>query len=426
MYQMRCTRPEVEAKCKRLSCVHPNDLQAAGDRPRPARRPDAQSRDGARHRKVLVASRHPHGPGPAVARVPARAGRASRRRAPEGGARSTPIPNVLRLMKKPDVDNFEGFAAAFKEASTPRRQEAIPRALFHRVAPRQRPERDDRPGGCSSSATATVPTRCRTSSRPRSTSPRACTTRASTRSPARKSTSPRTCGTGRCSGRCCSSSSPRTTSMVREALLEGGAGGPDRQRVRLPDPGPAAQGRHRGTAARANEVAEGDHYHSIANPAKGEPVVSGAAESGLPTEAEEDGPPPGQEASTGRRRPRPEFVADCSRPRQAPSRASPDLRGAAGTRRHDLRVDALDDEPLTDSRNDPQASSGRHRGVLIGMPRRGHSWPGEDAGIRRSAATLPAATGGLRTRPAPAAAKVAPVPVSAALRVHEVRAVRTP
>ena len=38
MYQMRCTKPEVEAKCKRLSCVHPEGLQAAGHRPRPARR----------------------------------------------------------------------------------------------------------------------------------------------------------------------------------------------------------------------------------------------------------------------------------------------------------------------------------------------------------------------------------------------------
>ena len=37
MYQMRCTRPEVEANCRRLSCVHPDDLQAAGHRSRPAR-----------------------------------------------------------------------------------------------------------------------------------------------------------------------------------------------------------------------------------------------------------------------------------------------------------------------------------------------------------------------------------------------------
>ena len=30
MYQMRCTRPEVEAKCKRLSCVHPKVCKLLG------------------------------------------------------------------------------------------------------------------------------------------------------------------------------------------------------------------------------------------------------------------------------------------------------------------------------------------------------------------------------------------------------------
>ena len=30
MYQMRCTRPEVEAKCKRLSCVHPTVCKLLG------------------------------------------------------------------------------------------------------------------------------------------------------------------------------------------------------------------------------------------------------------------------------------------------------------------------------------------------------------------------------------------------------------
>jgi len=30
MYQMRCTRPEVEAKCKRLSCVHPSICKLLG------------------------------------------------------------------------------------------------------------------------------------------------------------------------------------------------------------------------------------------------------------------------------------------------------------------------------------------------------------------------------------------------------------
>src|SRR5258707_13906286 len=30
MYQMKCTRPEVEAKCKRLSCVHPKVCKLLG------------------------------------------------------------------------------------------------------------------------------------------------------------------------------------------------------------------------------------------------------------------------------------------------------------------------------------------------------------------------------------------------------------
>ena len=30
MYEMRCTRPEVEAKCRRLSCVHPTICKLLG------------------------------------------------------------------------------------------------------------------------------------------------------------------------------------------------------------------------------------------------------------------------------------------------------------------------------------------------------------------------------------------------------------
>src|SRR5262249_12161279 len=65
---------------------------------------------------------------------------------------------------------------------------------------------------------------------------------------------------------------------------------------------------------------------------------AGPAESGVSTGAA-DGPPPGQEAQTGRRRYRPELVADGSRPCQTP-RASTDIRVAAGARRHGIgRID---------------------------------------------------------------------------------------
>ena len=51
MYQMRCTKPEVEAICKRLVVRPPQDLQAAGHRPRAARRADARKPRGPGHRQ---------------------------------------------------------------------------------------------------------------------------------------------------------------------------------------------------------------------------------------------------------------------------------------------------------------------------------------------------------------------------------------
>ena len=57
MYQMRCTRPEVEAKCKRLSCVHPTICKLLGTDHGPLDRADAASpRREPGIRKVLVAS----------------------------------------------------------------------------------------------------------------------------------------------------------------------------------------------------------------------------------------------------------------------------------------------------------------------------------------------------------------------------------
>ena len=73
---------------------------------------------------------------------------------------------------------------------------------------------------------------------------------------------------------------PENDFMVREALLKAGQGdlienGCDCLIPAHP-PKAAIEARRR----RANEVAEGDYYHSIANPAKGEPV----GERGLPNQ----------------------------------------------------------------------------------------------------------------------------------------------
>ena len=69
MYQMRCTRPEVEAKCKRLSCVHPTICKLLGTDHGPLVELMQESPRGAGHPQGAGRQRHPHGPGPAVARV---------------------------------------------------------------------------------------------------------------------------------------------------------------------------------------------------------------------------------------------------------------------------------------------------------------------------------------------------------------------
>ncbi len=56
MYQMRCTRPEVEAKCKRLSCVYPKVCKLLGTDHGPLVELMKASREVEGVRKVLVSS----------------------------------------------------------------------------------------------------------------------------------------------------------------------------------------------------------------------------------------------------------------------------------------------------------------------------------------------------------------------------------
>ncbi len=116
MYEMRCTRPEVEAKCKRLSCVHPTICKLLGTDHGPLIELLRRARTEPGIRKVLVAS----GIRMDLAQL-----------APEylcelaahhvGGhlkvAPEHTDSHVLSLMKKPENDSFEGFAREFKKAS---------------------------------------------------------------------------------------------------------------------------------------------------------------------------------------------------------------------------------------------------------------------------------------------------------------------
>ena len=132
MYQMRCTRPEVEAKCKRLSCVHPTICKLLGTDHGPLIELMQPARTEPGIRKVLVAS----GIRMDLAQLSPEYMRELAAHHVGGHLKVAPEhtdPHVLELMKKPDNDNFEGFAEEFKKASTDGRQaEAVPRALLHR------------------------------------------------------------------------------------------------------------------------------------------------------------------------------------------------------------------------------------------------------------------------------------------------------
>jgi uncharacterized radical SAM protein YgiQ len=116
MYQMKCTRPEVEAKCRRLSCVHPTVCKLLGTDHGPLKDVMREARSVEGVKRVLVAS----GVRMDLAR-----------RDPEylqelaahhvGGhlkvAPEHTDPGVLALMKKPSADDYVEFDRAFKTAS---------------------------------------------------------------------------------------------------------------------------------------------------------------------------------------------------------------------------------------------------------------------------------------------------------------------
>lgn len=116
MYQMRCSRPEVEAKCRRQSCVHPTICKLLGTDHGPIIQLMRSSREVDGIKKVNVAS----GIRMDLAR-----------RSPEylrelaayhvGGqlkvAPEHTDPTVLNLMRKPDNIDFEDFTEKFLEQS---------------------------------------------------------------------------------------------------------------------------------------------------------------------------------------------------------------------------------------------------------------------------------------------------------------------
>lgn len=116
MYQMRCTRPEVEAKCRRQSCVHPKICKLLGVDHQPVIELMREARSIPGIKKVLVAS----GVRMDLARQSPEYIRELTRHHVGGHLKVAPEhvdPNVLFKMRKPANDDFEHFTEVFQDES---------------------------------------------------------------------------------------------------------------------------------------------------------------------------------------------------------------------------------------------------------------------------------------------------------------------
>ena len=116
MYQMTCSRPEVEAVCRRQSCVHPTICKLLGTDHGPLVQMMKTARETPGIKKVLVAS----GIRMDLARRSPEYMRDLARHHVGGHLKVAPEhvdPGVLGLMRKPATDDFELFSEEFNKES---------------------------------------------------------------------------------------------------------------------------------------------------------------------------------------------------------------------------------------------------------------------------------------------------------------------
>ncbi len=116
MYQMKCTRPEVEATCRRQSCVHPKICKLLGVDHQPVIELMREARKVEGVKKVLVAS----GIRMDLARQSPEYIRELTQHHVGGHLKVAPEhvdPDVLFKMRKPANDDFEYFSEVFNEES---------------------------------------------------------------------------------------------------------------------------------------------------------------------------------------------------------------------------------------------------------------------------------------------------------------------
>ena len=127
MYKMRCLRPEVEAKCRRLSCVHPTVCKLLGTDHGPLKEVMRETRSIPGVKRVLVAS----GVRMDLARRDPEYLRELAEHHVGGHLKVAPEhtdPDVLGLMKKPPATDYVEFDKAFRAASrrVGKRQYTVP------------------------------------------------------------------------------------------------------------------------------------------------------------------------------------------------------------------------------------------------------------------------------------------------------------
>lgn len=116
MYQMKCTKPEVEAVCRRQSCVHPKICKLLGVDHQPVIELMREARQVEGVKKVLVAS----GVRMDLARRSPEYIRELTRHHVGGHLKVAPEhvdPDVLFRMRKPANDDFEYFTEVFQDES---------------------------------------------------------------------------------------------------------------------------------------------------------------------------------------------------------------------------------------------------------------------------------------------------------------------
>ena len=116
MYQMKCSRPEVEAVCRRQSCVHPTICKLLGTDHGPLIQLMREARQVKGVRKVLVAS----GIRMDLAQRSPEYMRELTRHHVGGLLKVAPehaSPAVLNYMRKPSIDDFEKFSQKFLQES---------------------------------------------------------------------------------------------------------------------------------------------------------------------------------------------------------------------------------------------------------------------------------------------------------------------